>query len=386
MDLGKLTLRNARRSPFRGMLTIVAVAISLVAFILIRAVSSGWTEQVKQTPANRVVTRHKMGWQGTLPVHYVQSVAGLAGVHRVMGARWAGLSLPGDRMVEFESTAVDAEAFSEMHYELKAPPEQKAEFVADRRGAMVSAELARELGWKVGDILHFKTQEPGQEVVLTVSAIFESARKGFARRVVYFHWAYWNELQLPGERDRINIVVAEVDDPSQGARTAQSIDMMFDATDASTLSQEDQAVNAQLVGEFSAILTTLDYVSIMILGVVLLIIGNTQAMAVRERRKEYGTLRAIGFPTRDVMLVVLGESVALGLVAGSAGLLISYPLVTRAASQYLEETLRLAPLEISPTLALVTLCIGGVLGALGAVFPAYRLSRIQIVEALAHVG
>jgi putative ABC transport system permease protein len=374
-----LVLHNARRSPVRSSMTVLAVAISLVAFILIRTVSAGWTEQVRQTPDNRVVTRHKMGWIGTLPLHYVQRVSEIEGVRRTLGLRWGLLQLPIDKMVEFESAAVQAQVFVDMHYELKAPAEQKQAFVDERQGALVSVELANELGWKVGDIVHFKHGSFPSDVVLTVAGIFESSRKGFARRAIYFHWEYLNELLPPPEQDRVNIVVSEIVDPRQGARIAKAIDILFDQGDNQTLSQEDQAVNAQLVGQFGAILSALDFVSIMILGIIMLVLANTLAMTVRERRKEYGTLRALGFVRKHVVAFIVGEAALLGL-------LLSYPLVGQAASRYLEESMRLPPLHISAESALLAIFIGALLGAIAGAVPAFQLLRVRVVDSLRSVG
>jgi putative ABC transport system permease protein len=381
-----LVLQNAKRSPIRGSMTIVAVAISLVAFLLIRTVSAGWTEQVKETPNNRVVTRHKLGWLSTLPIHYVETVRGLAGVRRALAFRWGLMRLPIDKTVEFESAAVEALPFVEMHYELKAPAEQKQAFVENRQGALVSVELAKELGWTVGDIVHFKNGAFPSDIVLTISGIFESARKGFARRAIYFHWEYLNELLPEAERNRANMLVAEIIDPRQGARIATSIDIAFDQGDSQTLSQEDQAVNAQIVGEFGAILSALDFVSVLILGIIVLILGNTVAMTVRERRREYGTLQALGFLRRHILAFVVGEAALLGLTGGVLGLLIAYPLVGQAASRYLEESMRLAPLHISVNSALLTVIIGVLLGAMAGIIPAYHLTRAQIVASLRGVG
>jgi putative ABC transport system permease protein len=385
-SLTGLVLHNARRSPVRGAMTIVAVAICLVAFLLIRTVSSGWTEQVRETPDNRVVTRHKMGWLGALPIHYVQTIRDFAGVKRAVGASWGGLKLPLDRLVEFESIAVQAQPFVDMHYELKAPAEQKRAFVEDRRGALVSLELAREFGWKPGDIVHFKGSSFAVDVVLTISGIYESARKGFARRAVYFHWEYYNELLPEPEQDKVNIVAAEVVDPTQGARIARAIDIQFDQGTSQTFSQEDQAVNAQLVGEFSGILSALDFVSVLILGIVALVLGNTLAMTLRERRKEYGTLRAIGFLKKHVMAFVLGEAAIIGLVGGLLGLALSVPLVGQAASKYLQQQFQLPPLEISIESALLTVLLGTALGAIASVLPAYQMTREHIVDSLRRVG
>jgi putative ABC transport system permease protein len=385
-SLASLVVRNARRSPARSSMTIVAVAISLVAFLLIRSVSAGWTEQVRQTPDNRVVTRNKMGWLGVLPLHYVQRASEVPGVVRAMGARWGTMKLPVDKIVEFESLAVQAQTFVDMHYELAAPVEQKRAFVENRQGALVSVELAHELGWHVGDIVHFKHGSFPNDIVLTISGIFESTRRGFARRAIYFHWPYLNELLPTQEQDLVNIVVTEVADPRQGARVAKSIDIAFDQGSNQTLSQEDQAVNAQLVGGFGALLSALDFVSVLILGIMMLVLGNTLAMAVRERRKEYGTLRALGFVRRQVMTFVVGEAALLGLLGGLLGLALSYPLVGQAASRYLEESMRLAPLSISVESALLALAIACILGAVAGFLPAYQLTRVKIVDTLRSVG
>lgn len=384
--ISELVFHNVKRSPVRGMMTVLAVAICLVAFLLIRTVSAGWTDQVAQTPDNRVITRHKMGWLGTLPVHYVENVAGFAGVKRTLGVSWGELSLPGDKLLEFESAAVQAPPFVAMHHELRAPEQEKQAFISERRGALVSAELADELGWKVGDIVHFKGGNFTGDIVLTVSSVFESSRRGFARRAVYYHWEYYNEMLRPGLKDRVNLVVAEVEDPRRGAQIARAVDAAFENGENQTISQEDQAVNAQLVGEFSAILGALDFVSVLVLGIVSLVLGNTLAMTVRERRREYGTLRAIGFLKKHVIALIIGEAALLGLLGGALGLALAVPLVGQAASRYLAESIGLAPLVVSLELTALTLAIGGAAGALAGLVPALQLIRSHVVESLRSVG
>ena len=139
-----MTLRpiGFMRSPLRLVLTVVAVAITLVAFVLLRSLNASWSERVRQTPNNRVVTRHKVGWAQSMPFHYAQVIREVPGVKHAMGARWAGLKLPGDNAVFFDSFAVEAQPFVDMHYEIAAPEEQKRAFVADRQGALVSVQLA----------------------------------------------------------------------------------------------------------------------------------------------------------------------------------------------------------------------------------------------------
>jgi hypothetical protein len=85
------------------------------------------------------------------------------------------------------------------------------------------------------------------------------------------------------------------------------------------LSLEDRVAAQANMGNFSAITTALDVVSYLILAVVMSIVGNTLAMNVRERTHEYGVMRAIGFGSRQLGLLVLAEAALFGLLGGAMG-------------------------------------------------------------------
>ena len=387
MSLARLTVRNARRAPVRAMLTVIAVAITLLAFMLLRALSNGWNERVEQTPNDRVVIRHKTGWGGTLPVKYTEVVRAMPGVKRACGAIWIGFRLPGEPDVKFQAVAVEARPFVDIHYELAGPAEQKEEFVRNRHGALVAAELAAERGWKVGDQLHFTWgKTPGQQWDLTVSGIVKSTRVGFGQSEVWMHFEYLNERLPPPDKDRISMVLAQVEDPTQNANLAHAIDIHFDTEGEQTLSQDDKAFNTTLVGHFGAMLGALNVLSMLVLGVVVLILGNTIAMSTRERTREYGTLRALGFTQAHVMAFVLGEAATLGLAGGATGLLLAYPLVQGPFSRYLEQEMSVAPLRVTPSDALGALALGMLLGLLAAGLSALRAARLEVTTSLSHVA
>ncbi|HEX6765339.1 MAG TPA: ABC transporter permease [Polyangiaceae bacterium] len=386
MNLAKLALKNAWRSPLRALLTSLAVAASVVAFLLLRSLSAGWTERIRQTPNNRVVTRNKIGWDQSMPVHYAEEVRHLPGVKHAMGGRWPSFKNPAKDAAWFSATAVEAEPFVAMHYELVAPAEEKRAFVADRRGLLVATELAQEFGWKVGDTVHLVgTFYPG-DWEFHVSSVYRSSRHGFAHRDVWFHWEYLNEGLPQADRDRIDIVSAEIYEPNQGAAIARAVDMHFDSADVQTFSQEDQAMNASLVGRFGALLEALDFISVLVLALVLLIVGNTVAMGVRERTQEYGVLRAIGFGPAHVRKLVLLEATLHGLVGALLGLALGYPLVEVPISRALEKSMHFAPLSVPLDAAALAVLAGAVLALASASVPAHEASRLGVVEALRHVG
>jgi putative ABC transport system permease protein len=310
----------------------------------------------------------------------------LSGVKYAMGGRWAALKNPKNERVWFDATAVDAAPFVAMHYELEAPAEQKRAFVADRRGALVSAELAEAYGWKAGDVVHLAGTEFPGDFEFHVSAVVRSTRHGFGKRAIWIHWDYYNERMPVGERDLIHIIAAEIHRPDEGAGIARAIDIHFDEMDNQTYSQDDQALNASMVGRFGAVLRAMDLVSLLILSVIVLLVGNAMAMSVRERTQEYGVLRAIGFGRGRIALFVVLEAMLLGLIGGALGLAAAYPVVERGVSRFLETNMDFWPLHVPLEAALVAPLLTSLLGLFAACVPAYRASRLEVVEAIRHVG
>ncbi len=120
----------------------------------------------------------------------------------------------------------------------------------------------------------------------------------------------------------------------------------------------------------------------------LLVVGNTIAMGVRERVMEYGVLRAIGFLPGHVAAWVIGESLALGLVGGVLGATLSWPLIDLLIRPLLDERVGdfFPYFELDPKEALLGLALAAALGAVAACLPAWRASRLHVVDAIRRVA
>jgi len=112
--------------------------------------------------------------------------------------------------------------------------------------------------------------------------------------------------------------------------------------------------------------------------------ANTMYSAVSTRTREIGTMRALGFPRRDILLSFLGESVLLCTLGGVLGLLATIPLSTLTFSTINSNTFgevavsfRFGPLVMSVAL-LMTLSMG----VFGGLFPAVRAVRLDVIRAL----
>jgi putative ABC transport system permease protein len=150
----------------------------------------------------------------------------------------------------------------------------------------------------------------------------------------------------------------------------------------------EKAMYASFMGMFGALLTVLDVVSIAILAIMMLILGNTIAMGVRERTREYAVLRAIGFEPGHVRFFVIAEAAALGLLAGLAGVAIAYPFVNLVLGRVIEENMGayFPYFRVEPTTVGMTVAIAMVLAIVSSLIPSIQAGRISVTDALRRVG
>src|SRR6187401_2313564 len=96
MQLFRLAVRNALRSPLRTAMTVLTVAIMLTAFIFPRTLVDSQEKQVRHAPNNRVVTLSKLGWQVSLPARYADEIRAMEGVRQATGLLNASFKLAGE--------------------------------------------------------------------------------------------------------------------------------------------------------------------------------------------------------------------------------------------------------------------------------------------------
>jgi putative ABC transport system permease protein len=120
----------------------------------------------------------------------------------------------------------------------------------------------------------------------------------------------------------------------------------------------------------------------------MLILGNTIAMGVRERTREYGVLRALGFSPKHVATFVIGEALTIGVLAGVLGCALSYPVVQLGMGRWLEENMGafFPYFRVSIETALFAAALSVLLGAVSAIIPAMQASKLIIIDALRRVG
>ncbi|MCC6554876.1 MAG: ABC transporter permease [Polyangiaceae bacterium] len=388
MNIISVAAKNVLRNKGRTALTILGAAVAVLAFVLIRTVLAAWNVAADYAAKDRIATRHKVSFILQLPKRYIDTVREVPGIKDASYANWFGGRDPRDPNNFFASMAVDSKSFFKVFDEMVVPPADMERWLADRKGVIVGDVLAQKLGVKAGDKVTLSgTIYPG-DWQFEISGVYTATRKSVDRSQFLFHWDYLNDSIPEARRDEIGWIMARIDDPARGAAISAQIDRIFDEKDVQTATMSERAMNLSFMAMLSAVLTALDIVSIIILLIMTMILGNTIAMGVRERTQEYGVLRALGFEPRHVGIFIMGEALTIGVLAGAAGLGLSYPIVELGLGRFLEENMGgffpYFRIEPGTMVTAVLLAIGLALAA--AAIPAYRASRLPVTGALRRIA
>jgi putative ABC transport system permease protein len=388
MRLAFLAAQGLRRNPLRSALTILGVAAALLAFVTIRTVVWAWTAGAQDTANDRVVTRHKVTFVMTLPKRYVDEVRAMKQVRCATFMNWFGGKDPNHENDFFATIACDAPTLLQVYDDMRVPPDQAKAWAEERQGALVGEALMKRMGWKLGQTITLQSQIFRGDWELKIVGVYEALRKSVDPAQVFFHWELLNERLPERLQNQVGWICSRVAPGASAVETSVAIDRAFDANDVQTLSQDERSFMQSFLGMFSAVLTALDIVSFVILGIMMLILGNTVAMGVRERTGEYAVLRAIGFLPRHLVTLVVGEAAVLGLAGGAAGLGIAYPFLDFGLGRFVEENFgQFFPFfRLTAATAVLAIALAIALGVVASAIPAVRAYRLQVVDALRRVA
>ncbi|MCC6868611.1 MAG: FtsX-like permease family protein [Burkholderiales bacterium] len=380
-----LVLRNALRHKLRTILTLVGIVVAIVAFGLLRTIVDAWYLGAEATSATRLVTRNSISLVFPLPINYAQKIRQVSGVTGVAAANWFG----GVYITEsnfFPQLAIDPGPYLDMYPEYRLPDAERKAFLLDRQGAVVGRKLADRFGWKIGDRIPLRgTIYPGTWT-FTLRGIYDGADSKVDETQFFFQWAYLNERikQIyPRRADSVGVYIVEINEPGRAAEISERIDATFKNSLAETLTETEKAFQLGFVAMTETILVAVQAVSFVIIVIIMAVMANTMAMTARERYSEYATLKAIGFSSGFVALLIFTESLGIALVGGIIGIALTFPV----AGAFGAALSTLFPIfAISRETILMQVGCALVVGVVAALIPAWRAAHVRIVDGLRAVA
>jgi len=384
---------NLFRKPLRTLLTMMGVAVALFLFCFLEAVLDAFNAGVNMSDASRMVIQHKESLSFLLPFSYKPMIGQVPGVTRVAPMCWfGGLSqepVPGGETREefFAQFAAEVDTYIAMYPEMDVPPEQYRDLMSDQRGCIVGQKIAARLGKKVGDKIVLRSTiwtKPGGDAIweFTIRAIYKSKNTTFDETMMFFHLKYFDEAKQ-FEKGRCGIYVVSIDDPGRYQQIANAIDSRFANSPFETRSVTEKAFNLQFVSMMGNLQLLIRSIGFAVVLTMLLVSANTMMMSARERTREMGILKSIGFTDTHVFRLLVGESMLITGVGGviGAGLAMFATLVLHWNPKPDFFPVFQVPPQSLLTAALITL----ITGLLSGIVPAINGMRMKATEALRSV-
>ena len=375
MKYAKLIFKNILRNKRRTLLTISSLVVSLFLIICLATVLTEFERGSQEASPLRLVTRHAVSLTFVLPMAHMQKIKAVPGVKEVTPFSWFG-GIYIDERNFFANFAVDPRKLREVVPELKMSDAEWQAFINDRQGAMVGLKLVKQHGFTLGQRITLKSPIYNQSVEFIIRGIYT----GSDEKTLYFHHDYINELLPQDRRDFAGTFSILANSPDEVPRIAQQVDSIFANTDAPTKTENEREFAMSFQTMMGGVKQFLYGIMAAITFSLLLVMGNTMAMTVRERTKEVGTLKAIGFQRGTITALFLIEALILAFIGAAIGIGAAV-LVFNSIDLGLYIPFFIAFVPTKQTLIAVFV-LSILVGLVSVIYSAYRVSGLTIAQAL----
>ncbi len=180
---------------------------------------------------------------------------------------------------------------------------------------------------------------------------------------------------LTSNTNKISNIEVKVDDNANVTQVSQAITNKYPSLATTTALDQANMVNS-ILSVINNATWAISLLAILIGGIGVI---NTMIMSVYERTREIGVLKAVGWPSRRILGMIVGESIVLTLAAAVVGTVVGTVIVYGGLMIF-----NIASLTPVFTLDLLVRAFGVALlvGVIGGLYPAYRASRLAPTEAL----
>ena len=379
MKFAKLIRRNLFRNKLRAIMTILLLAVIFFFVATLLAILDNFENFSNAGEgANRLVVQSAISLANLLPYAHEQKIRAIPGVVDTAKLQWIGAYYK-EKSNFFANFAVDVDKFPTVFDDYKVSPQELAAFQADRRGALVGADLMKRFNWKVGDRITLKRQIFPFDPELTIRGTYVHPVQTTS---VFFPMEYFQ--QSIGNQGQVGTFWVKVADPKQMAAISQQIDAMFKNSDFPTETFTEKEFQQNFMSMMGNVKLLFTAVSTCAIFMVVLLAAITMSMSARERVTEIAVLKAIGFEQRLVLAIMLTEFILLTAIGGAIGSYGAHFLFMafdagKATHGFLQ--------NLGVHAKTLAVCMGTAVavGLIAGGLPALRASNLRVVDGLRRV-
>jgi ABC-type antimicrobial peptide transport system permease subunit len=364
LPVGGMAVQSLWQRSTRTLLTLGVIGITVGGIVALEAIIGGVSDMMTALSGDSEIMVRQAGIADTslsaLDERIGDKIAVLPGVAHVSGLGFTGTILPDSGTI-----------FILFGY---APNEYGIQQFNIVEGEPLTNNRQILLGRMMSNALH---KSPGDTV--------EVGGSRFRVVGIYESGATWEEMggvislrdaqSYMGRPRKVTMYMVKVDDPSLAPGIVERINA--EMPDAHANLSGDFVEQMPDMQAMDAMMAAISFLAIAVGGIGVL---NTMLMSVLERTREIGVLRALGWRRRRILGMIINESLLLGLIGGVVGILVAFGLTFLFSLIPMFGSILSAQWDLVIFARALTVAL--LLGLLGGLYPAYRATRLQPVEAL----
>jgi putative ABC transport system permease protein len=222
------------------------------------------------------------------------------------------------------------------------------------------------------------------DVDLVLRGVFTVPGAQAQEKQIYFHRRYLEEaLGNPG---RVGTYWLKIDSAEHVGAVVSAAQDAFLNAEMPVRAETEKAFQLSFLEMMGNVRVLFGAIGLAVIVSIFFITANTMAMTARERTTEVAVLKTLGFRRRQVVGLVLGESVAVGVFGAILGTSIAYTLLKLSAAALADSFPFFGMLGMSPAVAGIAIGIGLAVGLLAGWIPAMQSANLRVVDALRRVA
>jgi putative ABC transport system permease protein len=380
MNRFTLLRRTMARKRTRSVLLITSIAIAFFIYLVLTSFERGFLGGA--VDSERLIVTNKVGDALPLPISYydkIQALPDIAGATYMARSR-ATYRAPTNFLGLTAVEPLSFAAFIGDQYDI--PADALTRFAEVRNGAIVGRSIASQEGWTLGQTITLNTSsfvktDGSSDFQFDIVGILDGKKSADT----HFIMARYDYINAERGMDRDTVTGFGIV-PKSDVRTddvIKSVDTLFANSAYETRTRTEAEFMKAFIAQFADIATIVRLVVGVAFVTILMIVANTMFFAIRERTKEIGVLKVLGFSRRFILGNVLAETFALFTAGLSLALGFAF-----AAILFLREPLRtiVPDLMLTSPIIVQAITLAALLALATGIAPAFNAMRVPPNAAL----
>jgi putative ABC transport system permease protein len=382
VNIAGFIFKNALRNKRRLLLSVLSAAVSLFLLVTLMVVLRELTKPPSDGDSSlRVCVRNKVSLAATLPQRQRSEIEKVPGVVVCSPFVWFGGKFQEDEQLLFGTIACDPEKLPGLLQEMKIDPAEYDAFLKDRTTCLVgqdtlASEQFKKLGLKVGSRFTVMSGIYPCSLELRIVGTYKGT---IDDRNIFFHHKYFDEAM--NDWGLTGMWWIRIDSAESMGPVNTAIEAAFANTAHEVRAESERAFQMSFVSMWGGIKYLISGISGAVVFTLVLVTASTMSMAIRERFRELGILKAIGFQRRELFAFILAESFGLSALGALIGVGGAWSLYTFADMKKATGGFFVS-FEVTPQMLGISALIACALGIIASLAPAIAVSRMSVVKAL----